>query len=84
MLKMMGKGKRNGKPVTLVAFGFSHRNLDLLRAGKPISFSGAACGLSDDLEFFIFADEDERVIQRKMHHLIGPEAVVKIDPKLKD
>jgi hypothetical protein len=85
MLKMMGKGTNpDGSPVTIVCFGLSYRNLDLLRQGMPIRIKGSACGLSDEFEFVIFADEDERTMQRKVAQHIGPNTKVLIDPRFKD
>jgi hypothetical protein len=85
MLKMFAKGERaRGKPVRLIIFGLSHKNLDELRKGRPIKFNGAAAGLEDDIEFMIFAGETEQSMQREFHELIGPETKVHIDPRLKD
>lgn len=84
MLKMMGKGEKNNKPITLIVFGLSHRNLDLLREGKPIKFSGDTCGLDASFEFVIFAGESERQMQRDFVDMIGPQTKLHIDPRLKD
>jgi len=85
MLKMMGKGKtESGKPVTLVLFGLSYKNLDKLKEGLPIKFNGATAGLSDEYEFLIFAGETEQTMARDVAAHVGPETEVKIDPRLKD
>jgi hypothetical protein len=85
MLKLMGKGTRaDGKPVTLVVLGLSHANLDRLREGRPIKFSGETCGLGDDIVFTIFAGENEQSMGREVADMIGPDTKVSIDPRLKD
>jgi hypothetical protein len=85
MLKMMGKGeKEDGKPVTFIVFGLSDMNLVRLREGRAIRFNGATCGLSDEIEFLIFAGTDEKQMRHDFKFLIGPETKVHIDPRLKD
>jgi hypothetical protein len=85
MLKMMGKGTRpNGDPVTLIVMGLSDRNLELLRDGHPIKFSGSSIGISDEFEFLIFAGKDDRTMQRDFARFVGPGTKVSIDPRLKD
>lgn len=81
MLKMMGISEKNGH--TVVTLGLSHRNLDLLRAGRPIMFNGNDVGLPD-VEFIIFAGKDERTMQREVAGAIGPETELRIDPRFKD
>ena len=58
-------------------------NLDELRKGRPIKFGGDAVRLDDDIEFLIFAGENERTMQREFEDLIGPETEVFIDPSLR-
>jgi hypothetical protein len=85
MLKMYAQGTRpDGSSVRLVIFGLSYKNLDKLREGRPIKFSGSTCRLDDDIEFLIFAGESEQEMQRKFADLIGPDTEVHIDPKLRD
>jgi hypothetical protein len=84
MMKMFANGTKNGKRVRLVVFGLSHGNLDRLREGRPINFNGETCGLSDDIEILIFADETEQAMQRKFADMIGPNTEVHIDPRLRE
>jgi hypothetical protein len=85
MLKMMGKGEReDGSPITLIVFGLSDRNLDLLRDGRPIKFSGSDVGISDEFEFIIFAGKDEREMQSDFAQFVGPNTELHIDPRFKD
>lgn len=58
----------------LVVLGLSHRNLDLMRAGRPMDFSLDALGL--DMKFFIFASETEATARAEMQELIGPDTVI--------
>ena len=83
MLKMFASGERAGKSVRLVVLGLSHKNLDELRKGRPIKFGGDTVRLDDDIEFLIFAGENERAMQREFEDLIGPETEVFIDPSLR-
>lgn len=82
MLKMVGSGVKNGKPVKLVVFGLSHNNLELLKARRPIEFSGDIVDLPD-VQFVIFAGETEQSMGEEVYGLIGPDTDVKIDPKLR-
>lgn len=86
MIKMMAQGTRlkdfgNGlvyEPMKFVVLGLSHANLEALKADRPIRFSGADLGLPD-VEFFIFAGNDERSLMDTVKEFIGPETKVKID-----
>jgi hypothetical protein len=84
MLKMYADGEKDGKPVRLVVLGLSHKNLDKLREGLPIKFNGDQAGLPADVEVLIFAGESEQTMQRELADLVGPETIVKIDPRLRD
>jgi hypothetical protein len=85
MLKMFAKGETaNGKPLRIVVFGLSHTNLDELRKGRPIKFSGSTVGLEDDLEFLIFSGESERTMQQEFARFVGPQTELHIDPRLTD
>ena len=84
MLKMYANGEKDGKPIRLVIFGLSFKNLDKLREGMPIKFNGVTAGLSDDIEFMIFSGATEQSMQREIAELIGPETKTHIDPRLKD
>ena len=84
MLKMGGRGTKNGKPVELMIIGLSHANLARLKKGQPISCSGAHFGLSGDIEVMIFAGETEQSMARELEALIGPATNVSIDPRLRD
>jgi len=85
MLKMMAKGDReDGRPVTIVMLGLTYGNLERLKKGQPIKFSGDTAGLTDDIEFIIFAGESERSMQKEMMDLVGPKTKLKIDPRLAD
>ena len=83
MLKMYANGTRDGKPVRLVVIGLSHRNLDLLREGKPIKIRGDAIGLKKAIEVMIFAGETEQTMMREFSQFIGPDTKLSIDPRLK-
>jgi hypothetical protein len=84
MLKMYANGEKDGKPIRLVIFGLSHKNLDKLREGLPIKFNGESAGLASDVEIVIFAGESEQAMQREFRDMIGPETDVHIDPRLRD
>jgi hypothetical protein len=85
MLKMFAKGtKGDGASVRLVVLGLSHGNLDELRKGRPIKFSGDTVRLDPDIKFIIMAGETEQSMQREFAKFIGPETEVKIDPRLRD
>jgi hypothetical protein len=84
MLKMGGRGERDGKPVELMIIGLSHKNLEKLKQGQPIKCRASDFGCSGDIEIMIFSGESEQAMAREMHELIGPQTRVKIDPKLRD
>lgn len=83
MLKAMVNGVRNDKPCKLVILGLSHENLRRLKAQYPIKFDGAEIGL-EDTEIVIFAGETERSMGREIAALVGPDTVVRIDPRWRD
>ena len=76
MLKMVGSGKRNGRPIKLVLLGLSHINLDRLKADQPIKFAGEEVGI-DDVEFVIFSGETEQSMARELADLVGPKTDVR-------
>lgn len=88
MLKMGGRGKKNGKPVELMIIGLSHDNLARLKEGRPISFTwrftpAADFGCSGSIEMLIFSGETEQSMMREMHEFIGPDTELSISPKLR-
>jgi hypothetical protein len=83
MLKMGGRGKKNGKPAEIMIIGLSHRNLQLLKEGKPIMCKSADFGCSGDIEIMIFSGEDEQSMVREMESLVGPDAIIDISPKFR-
>lgn len=84
MLKMGGRGEKNGKPVELMIIGLSHRNLAELKQGHPIKCSVSDFGCSGDIEVLIFSGVSEQAMAREFAELVGPETEVSIDPRLKD
>jgi hypothetical protein len=86
MLKMYANGEKNGQPIRIVVLGLSHGNLEELKKGRPIKFSGKDVGFKSkiELEFLIFSGETERAMMREFSQFIGPETKVHIDPRLKD
>lgn len=84
MLKMGGRGIKNGKPVELMLIGLSHRNLEKLKEGQPIECSAADFGCSGNIQIVIFSGATEQQMARDMHELIGPKTEVRIDPRLRD
>lgn len=83
MIKMMAKGTKNGSEVTVLVFGLSYRNIDLLQKGRPIRVRGEDINMPG-VEVCIFAGEDERTMMAEMDKFIGPDTRVNISPKLKD
>lgn len=83
MLKMHAGGTKDGKPLHIIIFGLSYKNLKGLKEGKPIIFPGDAMDLPGT-EFLIFAGKDERSMQEEFKHLIGPDTKVTVDPRLDD
>lgn len=83
MLKMYADGEKDGKPVKIVVFGLSHKNLEKLREGKPIVVKGTDVGL-EDVQIMIFAGKDEQTMQREFAQFIGPDTEVHIDPRLRE
>jgi hypothetical protein len=49
----------------LIGLGLSHKNLELLKSGKPIKFDGEAVGLKD-VDVLIFAGETEETMQEDL------------------
>ena len=83
MLKMRGKGTKNGKPIDFIVLGLSHENLRRLKQGQPIKIEGEQFNLPG-FEFLIFSGKDERTMGREFAELVGPDTVVHIDPRLRD
>lgn len=83
MLKMVAYASRDGKPLTVIMLGLSHRNLDELKKGHPIIVKGADVH-APGYEIIIFSGETEQAMAREVHELIGPETKTSIDPRLRD
>lgn len=75
MLKMMAKGTKDGKPVTIICLGLSHENLRRLKADEPIIFTGSVFEMPD-VEFLIFSEIDEESMAAKFNDLIGPNTKI--------
>lgn len=62
----------------LLVLGLSARNLELLKAGRPIDLSRASHGMAipAGLKIVIFAGETEESMREQMSNLIGPTTVV--------
>ena len=68
---------------SFVLFGLSALNLDRLKEGKPIAFSGAGIGMPD-ISFAIMYGETEAAIIKELEAVglgITPTTTVKPDPK---
>jgi hypothetical protein len=83
MLKMAGKGSKDGHEIHLVILGLSHLNLDRLRAGQPITFAGDEVGLADTVQVMIFAGETEQAMAHELAELVGEKTEVKISNRLR-
>jgi hypothetical protein len=83
MLRMQAKGVRNGKEVSLVILGLSHKNLEELKKGHPIAIHDAVRDIPG-VEIFIFSGKTEQAMAREVQELIGPNTKVNIDPRLRD
>jgi hypothetical protein len=85
MLKMYAAGtdQQTNEPVKIVILGLSHNNLDKLREGRPIRFTGDTCGLDKQTHFVIFAGATEQSMQQEIQSLVGPDTKVAVDPRLK-
>ncbi len=80
MLKMVGAGKRYGRPIKVIVLGLSRINIDRLGKGQPIEFSGEDVGL-EDVEIVIFAGATEELMARQLADLIGPQTQTNMDPR---
>jgi hypothetical protein len=83
MLKLAGKGMRDGKPVRLVVLGLSHQNLKRLKAGQPIQFKGEDVEI-EGIDFLIYSGQTEQTMARELADLVGPRTQTRIDPRFKD
>lgn len=71
----MIKFRADTKDTSIVGFGLSFRNLDLLREGNPIRIDMRELGLEGTV--FIFAGLDEKTMQRQMAAFVGPDTAVR-------
>ena len=62
MIKFNATNQKTGR--TLFGFGLVERNLDLLKAGKPISIDGTQHDIPIDI--FIFYGKDEEAILEEL------------------
>jgi hypothetical protein len=83
MLKLAGKGMRDGQPVRLVVLGLSHQNLVRLKAGQPIHFRGEDVEI-EGVDFLIYSGQTEQTMARELSDLVGPRTQTRIDPQFKD
>lgn len=83
MLKMVGRGERDGCEIKLVVLGLSSTNRNRLQEGKPIIFLGEEVEIPG-VEFIIFAGETEQSMARDLAELIGPNTKTEIDPRVSD
>ncbi len=83
MLKMVAKGKKNGKNITCLIFGLSYKNLEELKKGHAIKINGEEIH-APGFDFLIFCGETEQSMGRELSELVGPNTKVNIDPRLTD
>lgn len=83
MLKIVADGSKAGKNMQFVVLGFSHANLERLKNGKPIIFSGEDVKIPG-VEFIIFSGETEQSMARDFSDLVGPNTETKLDPRTTD
>lgn len=84
MLKMGGRGSKDGKPFHLMVIGLSHANLNRLKKGEPIKCAAADFGIPGDIEIIIFSGRTEQEMAREFADIVGPNTKVSIDPRLRD
>lgn len=73
-----------GKPGHLVlGIGLTHKNLELLKDGKPILIDGHEMGLGDVCKVIVFAGETEEALHNELKErgMIGPETKVNNMPR---
>lgn len=61
MLKLKGRGERNGKPVTFVMLGLSDMNIEKLRQHLPIAIFKEELSIEHDILIFWGTDEQSMV-----------------------
>jgi hypothetical protein len=63
----------------VLGIGLTHKNLELLKEGKPILIDGHEMGLGDVCKVIVFAGETEEALQKELNDrgMIGPETQVK-------
>ena len=74
----IGNALIDNDKTTLLILGLSHRNLELLKQGRPMDISRESHGMAipANLKIMIFADENEEVMRQKMAKFIGPETII--------
>lgn len=72
--------KRNRPTIVL---GLSHKNLELLKEGKPVLVKGDEHGLNLSVDVLIFSGETEAKMALELVELVGPNTKVDIDPRIK-
>jgi hypothetical protein len=45
-----------------IIIGLSHRNLELLKENKPMTFDGTRIGLPEEVKIIIFSEETEQAM----------------------
>ncbi len=68
---------RNGRKV--IGLGFSHMNLDRLKANEPIRFKGEVIGM-DGIDVLIFAGKTEESMAKELDPMITAQTIIKGNP----
>lgn len=70
---------RDGVPHLII--GLSHKNLELLKEDRPITFNLKEVGFEQDIQIFIFSEKDEQEMKKVMIQagLIHPTQTIMVD-----